>query len=539
MEVDLYALLGSSSTISGTLAPVIPLGLTIDTTKLASGTDGSDFVLGLVSYTDATVANYEGKVTYGSTTSVTLRITRSDSTWSNPGFTANATSPFTFATGDSIRARFTVPIAEWAGSGTCNVAGNDVEYASNSSTTDADDTASLAYGSIGSLVPTITASATNANRTKRVSFQTPIQSGDSIVVEIQDSGTGAWIPVGVNNNYLARTYQNAAGTTAFYGIGWVAVNSTTIDVGFGRAGRITSGTGYGTAGPNYPANAGDKWRVRKTSAGAAVGFGLATSTSAGLVGTGAQSFAGAKTFSNNVLLNANLGIGTTSPGSRVTVIDTVTTTGQTIQVEGSQTSGHVAYLYSNATMAGNVLRVYQDGAGSTASALFAYSDGSEAPITSVSNNSSSYVINAFTNAVASNSNNTKYIRFAGSSGGDDGYIQTNGSAVLSLVDVSDERLKCNIKDASYGLEQIMQLRPVEFNWVTSPSSAPVKGFIAQEVKPILPESVIITATSELKDQHSLETQTMIPVLVKAIQEQQEIIKSLQLKVAALEAKLPA
>jgi len=66
-----------------------------------------------------------------------------------------------------------------------------------------------------------------------------------------------------------------------------------------------------------------------------------------------------------------------------------------------------------------------------------------------------------------------------------------------------------------GLSEILALRPVEFDWKTG-ASAKVKGFIAQEVKTILPESVSITATDKYEDSHLLEMQTMIPVMVKAI-----------------------
>jgi hypothetical protein len=120
---------------------------------------------------------------------------------------------------------------------------------------------------------------------------------------------------------------------------------------------------------------------------------------------------------------------------------------------------------------------------------------------------------------ASGANNNFYMGFLGSSGGYDGYLQNNGSGVFTVVDVSDVRLKENIREADYGLSTISALRPVLYDRIDG--SKNIKGFIAQEVKLVLPESVSIadqSAQGGLEDTHVLEMQTMIPVLVKAIQE---------------------
>jgi hypothetical protein len=137
-------------------------------------------------------------------------------------------------------------------------------------------------------------------------------------------------------------------------------------------------------------------------------------------------------------------------------------------------------------------------------------------------------------------NNTEYVYFEGANGSLDGYIANNGSAVLTLVDSSDERKKENIRSASYGLSTIKALRPVEFDWKSGVKN--VKGFIAQEVKEVLPESVSIIDESEkggFVDAHYLETQTMIPVLVKAIQELSAQVISLQAESASLRDELAA
>jgi hypothetical protein len=72
----------------------------------------------------------------------------------------------------------------------------------------------------------------------------------------------------------------------------------------------------------------------------------------------------------------NVGIGVTSPGAKLTIVDLAITTTTALFVEtAAQTTGHTAYFYSNSSQSGNTLRVYQDGAGSTGPALYVYSDG--------------------------------------------------------------------------------------------------------------------------------------------------------------------
>jgi len=176
-----------------------------------------------------------------------------------------------------------VPIAEWAGSGTVNLAQNDVEYASNSSTTDADEALSFAYGSAGSVVPSITATA----KYKRVRFQTPIQASDRLFVEVSKSG-GPWASVGdvvYRDGICAYQYQGVSASVSYgIGIDLASVNGTDVNIAFGRwAGTLASTYGgTGLVWSDYAATY--RWRVRKTSAGAAVGFGIVQpGVSAGLV----------------------------------------------------------------------------------------------------------------------------------------------------------------------------------------------------------------------------------------------------------------
>lgn len=105
---------------------------------------------------------------------------------------------------------------------------------------------------------------------------------------------------------------------------------------------------------------------------------------------------------------------------------------------------------------------------------------------------------------------------------------------------SDKSLKKNINEIGYGLSDILKLAPVEYNWKTdSDSKAKSLGFIAQDVENIIPKLV----TTDLNGLKQLNTTGVMPVVVKAIQEQQteidtlkEALEKLQKKVEALEAK---
>lgn len=271
----------------------IPTGFTIDTSKL--GNSANNEPVG-VAGAESTTTFYTGDSYYASTTTVGAYSSGAGGAWSQ-------TAPFTptgSAAGQKWELKFTVPFSEWAGSGTVNLAQNDVEYAYNSSTTDADDLTSFAYGPGGGQFGNFT-----AQRAKRVSFTTPILASNALSLEIsRDSGV-TWTPLGQSDLIQVDGSQN--GTA--YGLRWASATATAIDITFNTY-RASNGATYGSAGQSWSAIAASntfKYRMRKSSGGAAVGFGLADTTSAGLVSTTTQSFAGSKTFtSGGVISPANI-----------------------------------------------------------------------------------------------------------------------------------------------------------------------------------------------------------------------------------------
>jgi hypothetical protein len=119
----------------------------------------------------------------------------------------------------------------------------------------------------------------------------------------------------------------------------------------------------------------------------------------------------------------------------------------------------------------------------------------------------------------------------------DGVLYAQNTTIQSL---SDGRLKENVRNATEGLNVVNALRPVRYDWKAGYGNdrKDQLGFIAQEVEAVFPDAVSEWSKAE-GDEEPYKTVgpgALIPVLVKAIQEQQAMIKSLEAKVAALEAK---
>lgn len=92
-------------------------------------------------------------------------------------------------------------------------------------------------------------------------------------------------------------------------------------------------------------------------------------------------------------------------------------------------------------------------------------------------------------------------------------------AVNGTIQTSDAREKKNIAPLGYGLKQIMQLKPVSYQWKNKSAGEQVMlGLLAQDVKKILPEVIV-----ENGGIYGMRSTDIIPVLVKAVQEQQQVI----------------
>jgi len=102
--------------------------------------------------------------------------------------------------------------------------------------------------------------------------------------------------------------------------------------------------------------------------------------------------------------------------------------------------------------------------------------------------------------------------------------------------VSDISVKENIEPLKYGLDTIMKLNAVQFQFIEGYKNYGEGlqiGAIAQEVEQIIPEAVFKTPSTELK---GIDYNQFHAIYIKAIQDQQKIIESLIQRIELLENK---
>ena len=113
---------------------------------------------------------------------------------------------------------------------------------------------------------------------------------------------------------------------------------------------------------------------------------------------------------------------------------------------------------------------------------------------------------------------------------DDVYA-TNGT-----IQTSDRRDKTNINNLSYGIREIMRLKPVTYRWKSGLDNRTKIGLIAQDVEAVIPEVVVTedwvraedgTIQRKSTERLGMYYSDLIPVLIKGMQEQQQVINDLQ------------
>jgi len=123
-------------------------------------------------------------------------------------------------------------------------------------------------------------------------------------------------------------------------------------------------------------------------------------------------------------------------------------------------------------------------------------------------------------------------------------------ATNGMIQTSDRRSKKNIEDLNYGIEDIMMLKPVSFQWKDTEDESRKLGFIAQDVQEIISEVVKVTDVvykngtdtkrSEITNSRlGMYYADLLPVVVKAIQQQQEVIEEKDIRIAEMESRLKA
>jgi hypothetical protein len=111
-----------------------------------------------------------------------------------------------------------------------------------------------------------------------------------------------------------------------------------------------------------------------------------------------------------------------------------------------------------------------------------------------------------------------------------GSITTTNTATAFNTS-SDYRLKENIQPLENGLERLNNLKPVKFDWKEDGTSS--EGFIAHEAQEVFSDAV--SGEKDGEEMQGMDYGRITPLLVKAIQEQQEEIEQLKSEIEALKS----
>jgi hypothetical protein len=91
------------------------------------------------------------------------------------------------------------------------------------------------------------------------------------------------------------------------------------------------------------------------------------------------------------------------------------------------------------------------------------------------------------------------------------------------IQTSDARLKTNISDLGYGLEEILKLKPVSFTWKDDNSNKIRLGLLAQDVEKVIDE--VVDKGTDPEKTLGINYSELVPVLIKSIQQQEQLIDS--------------
>jgi len=140
-----------------------------------------------------------------------------------------------------------------------------------------------------------------------------------------------------------------------------------------------------------------------------------------------------------------------------------------------------------------------------------------------------------------NASESTYVIDFRQQGTDSGRIRVLSNSVEYQTS-SDYRLKENVTYDWDAIPRLKELKPVRFNWIKDPTNTVIDGFIAHETQEVVPESVggvkdeVYPADHEKAGEpkyQGIDQSKLVPLLAKAIIEQQEIIEQLQADVAEL------
>jgi hypothetical protein len=240
------------------------------------------------------------------------------------------------------------------------------------------------------------------------------------------------------------------------------------------------------------------------------------------------------TLGDSYLNGGDVGIGTTTPGTKLDVNGVITATG------GTSTNWNTAYGWGNHASAGYLtsfdittqtdskyLRSNADDTSSGSLTVVSYKFNGNATNPT---DTTATIYDQSSVGLTASAHNFSIRNYNGSSMVESARFTTSSLTVIGDIvaygSPSDISLKENIKPIENALDKVEKLRGVTFDWKESDSILNIKediGFIAQDVQKVLPELVRENDNGKL----SLRHQGIISVLTEAIKELSNRIKVLE------------
>jgi len=307
------------------------------------------------------------------------------------------------------------------------------------------------------------------------------------------------------------------------------------------------------------------------------------STSAGLVQTAdtsgvLQLQTNSGTTAVTIDTSQNVGIGTTSPGTKLDVFNSsinasyspnTPSTWRVAQVRNDQTStansaAGIAFVGRSDTQPAGIVAINGNTTGGVVGLGFLTVSGNTTAEAMRIDSSGNVLVGQTTNTYSgkiamshdSSVDDGLVIRDTRTTGGSNqvsfiynttqvGRIHTTSSATTYATS-SDYRLKENVLPMTGALDKVLQLKPVTYTWKQDGSDG--QGFIAHELQAVVPDAVVgeKDAIETYTDEYGIEqtrpkyqgidTSFLVATLTAAIQEQQTIINDLKARIETLEAK---
>ena len=379
------------------------------------------------------------------------------------------------------------------------------------------------------------------NKVESVSANLPLGStgGKTPIISITQATTST-------DGYLSSIDWNTFNgkQTALNGTGFVKVSGTTIS--YDNSTYVPTSRTLTINGTTYDLSANRSWTISAGISGSGTTGKIPLYT--GSTALGDSSFTEFSTYLN-LTKPLTIAYSTATSGTGLNLsLNNASSTGTTLYVFNAGTGNLAQFQKSDNTAALLINASGNVGIGTTTpdypleiigTFSLKSADGNTQGFTIKNNISTDEVslFNYYNSALILGTNNTERLRITSTGNVNIGTLGTgilySNSGTLTSTNPSDRRLKDEITDLEFGLNEILQLRPVSYIWKNDTiNQGKQYGFIAQEVQEVMPELVKEFETKDGEEdviRLGLDKEAIFVTLINAIKELKAEIDLLKTK----------